>query len=356
MKADELILTKEEFVADMLSALYNHRERHPLMQIWDVIKFVFQGMLGVGHLLADRDAVQRYIAMEMDGQVCAKEEPLIEVISPAWSRLNLRGAVAERLSPTVIANMMIASESCMDFSRSDVARVCESFAKELALPFGPKDARQILEESWLPSHSELYRAAYHPAYRVIASDWEALTPAICTISKSMATGKRVLVTVDGPCASGKTTMAGKLAKAFDASVLHTDDFVVPHTRKTPERLSVPGGNCDWERLVREALAPWKKGERPRYQRYDCHTDCLLAPETLDAERVVILEGSYCNLPAIVEYADVQLFLNASEDVRMERLRMRESPQSLQRFHERWIPLEKAYFQTYGLPDRNCLIL
>ena len=79
-------------------------------------------------------------------------------------------------------------------------------------------------------------------------------------------GRRVLITLDGPCASGKTTLAGRLAKALHAAVLHTDHFVVPHERKTAERLRVPGGNCDWERLTSEVLIPWKGGRAGTFRR------------------------------------------------------------------------------------------
>ena len=70
--------------------------------------------------------------------------------------------------------------------------------------------------------------------------------------------KPLLITIDGPCASGKTTLARKLSAALNCDVLHMDDFVVPHTRKTEERLSIPGGNCDWERLTRTCL---RRGNR-----------------------------------------------------------------------------------------------
>ena len=40
--------------------------------------------------------------------------------------------------------------------------------------------------------------------------------------------------------------------------------------------------------------------------------------------------------------------------RLERLRRRESAESLQRFFDRWIPLEDAYFSAYGLPDESCI--
>jgi len=186
------------------------------------------------------------------------------------------------------------------------------------------------------------------------AEWIPLLPALCAAAEKMQSGKHVLITLDGPCASGKTTIARKLAEVLEADVLHTDDFVVPHAQKTPERLSVPGGNCDWERLTAEVLAPWKNGERPAYRRYDWNLDGLLPSETPESENAIILEGSYCNLPAIRAYADVRLFLVTSEEIRMERLRERESPESLKRFFERWIPLENAYFEAYHLPDEGII--
>ena len=165
-----------------------------------------------------------------------------------------------------------------------------------------------------------------------------------------------LVTIDGPCASGKTTLARKLALELNAAVIHTDDFVVPHARKTAERLAIPGGNCDAERLMKEVILPWKEGKPVQFRRYDCKHDALLQPETLSDCSVLILEGSYSNLPAIREKADARIFLNVAWAIREERLKERETAESMKRFRERWIPLENAYFEAYGLPDSGCLIL
>ncbi len=167
---------------------------------------------------------------------------------------------------------------------------------------------------------------------------------------------RMLVTLDGPCAGGKTTLAALLAGELGAAVVHTDDFVVPHAQKTAERLALPGGNCDVERLTAEVALPWKQGGPVRFQRYDFMADRLCPPEELPPADVLILEGSYCNLPAIRRLADVRLFLQADWPTRLARLQRRESPESLRRFEERWIPLENAYFQYYGLPDAGCLVL
>ncbi len=168
-------------------------------------------------------------------------------------------------------------------------------------------------------------------------------------------GQRILITLDGPCASGKTTAAEALAKALGASVLHTDDFVVPHAQKTPVRLAVPGGNCYWERLS-QVISQWKAGLSPAYQRYDCRHDCFLPPENLASDRILILEGSYCNLPGLRKYADLRLFMDTPEPERLERLRRREPPDSLRMFFSKWIPLENAYFAAYGLPDEQCVVI
>ena len=166
----------------------------------------------------------------------------------------------------------------------------------------------------------------------------------------------MLITLDGPCASGKTTLAGELAAAFGAAVIHTDDFVIPHAQKTRERLAVPGGNCDVERLVREVVAPFKAGDPVRYRRYDCMADCLQPEEELPFAPCLILEGCYCNLPAIRAYADARLFLDAPWEIRERRLLERESAASMQRFLDRWIPLENAYFEAYHLPDAQCRVI
>lgn len=168
--------------------------------------------------------------------------------------------------------------------------------------------------------------------------------------------ERPLVTVDGPCASGKTTFASVLAGILDAAVVHTDDYVVPHAMKTRERLALPGGNCDAERLMREVVAPWRGGLPVLVSRYDCRADQLFPAEPLPECSVLVLEGSYSNLPPIREAADVRFFLDIPPEIREARLLERESPESLRMFRERWIPLENAYFAAFGLPDAGCVVI
>ena len=164
------------------------------------------------------------------------------------------------------------------------------------------------------------------------------------------------ITIDGPCASGKTTLAAQLAEVLPAAVVHTDDYVVPYALKTADRLAVPGGNCDAERLVREVVIPWKQRRPVHIRRYDCKEDLLLPEESLPEKDVLILEGSYCNLPEIRQEADLRIFLDISREEQRARLLRRETPESLKRFDDRWLPLEEAYFSAYRLPDDGCIVI
>lgn len=164
------------------------------------------------------------------------------------------------------------------------------------------------------------------------------------------------VTIDGPCASGKTTLAARLAEMISAAVVHTDDYVVPHAQKTANRLAVPGGNCDADRLLREVILSWKQHLPVRMRRYDCKTDLFLPEETLPNREILILEGSYSNLPEIRQQADVRIFLDITRETQEARLQQRETPESLKRFRDRWIPLEDAYFEAYRLPDEGCIVI
>lgn len=340
----------EAFERDLLSRLREQYLLRPAMQPQDAVKFVFQGLLGVGHLLASRKAVTAYITREMDSAEADASEDLCEKLSPGWCRLNLRRAKAEGLGPDAIAGLMLTSRAGGNFTRKDVLEVCEKLSSEDGKPFDRRELASVLDENRLPSHSEAYREAYCPAYRVISADWLPYLNAVLRINGALSGRERLTVTIDGPCASGKTTLAEKLAEVFGAAVIHTDDFVIPHAMKTPAHLAIPGGNCDADRLADEVLAPWMRGEAVRYRKYDCASDRLLPEETLPDSRMLIIEGCYCNLPRISRCAEVRLFLDTPLEEREQRLAVRETAPSLNMFYEKWIPLENAYFEAFGLPD------
>ena len=116
-------MTKEQYTERMECALREHRKRCSGVQPKDIVKFIYQGFLGMGHLLDDPDLVEKRIREELRQERPSREEDLTEVLSLAWCRLNLRRAMSEGLSARTISGMMCLSGSLTDYTMEDVIRM-----------------------------------------------------------------------------------------------------------------------------------------------------------------------------------------------------------------------------------------
>ena len=168
-----------------------------------------------------------------------------------------------------------------------------------------------------------------------------------------------LCVIDGYCGAGKTTLAAELAAYYGgAAVIHMDDFFLPYDMRTPERLGTPGGNVHHERFLAEVVAGLQTGQTFSYQRFDCATGNFAAKQC-DNTPVRIVEGSYSLHPALQQawqqLGAVTVFLSVDEEEQLRRI-ARRAPEKLQAFVDRWIPLEKNYFQAYDIKARAQLAL
>ena len=164
-----------------------------------------------------------------------------------------------------------------------------------------------------------------------------------------------LCVIDGYCGAGKTTLAAELSAYYGgAAVIHMDDFFLPYDMRTPERLGTPGGNVHHERFLTEVVAGLQTGQTFSYQRFDCATGTLTAKQC-DNTPVRIVEGSYSLHPALQQLGAVTVFLSVDEEEQLRRI-ARRAPEKLQAFVDRWIPLEKNYFQAYDIKARAQLAL
>ena len=142
--------------------------------------------------------------------------------------------------------------------------------------------------------------------------------------------ERVFVAIDGPCTSGKTTLATVLQRHFGGNVLHMDDFFLRPEQRTPERFAEPGGNVDRERFEDEVLAPLAAGKIAQYRPWDCHTGDFAASRNVEPARLTIVEGSYSMHPALRGYYDLMICLTIDSGEQLRRLEAR-NPRMLQRF-------------------------
>lgn len=175
------------------------------------------------------------------------------------------------------------------------------------------------------------------------------------IKEKLCGSERMLVAIDGRCAAGKTTLAGKLAEELaqngGVSVLHMDHFFLRPEQRTEERLAQPGGNVDYERFLKEALLPLKRGLFFSYRPFDCQRQELAAQVSINPGRICIIEGSYSCHPALWKYYDLRIFLTVERTEQLLRIEERNGKAALKAFAEKWIPMEERYFEAFQIEKR-----
>lgn len=141
---------------------------HPSMQPRDLCKLCYQAARGGDHLLTDLAAARAYLEAEL-GSVAAEEIPLCEPISSEYVRVNLAAWKAEgRSSEELFEFFARGGGRCGDveFYLAVAERVwCQSGRSSKALSAFLKEYRW----AGCPAlhHSEEYRRAERPAYRVL---------------------------------------------------------------------------------------------------------------------------------------------------------------------------------------------
>ena len=68
----------------------------------------------------------------------------------------------------------------------------------------------------------------------------------------------------------------------------------------------------------------------------------------DSSGIVIVEGAYSLSPRFGRYYDLSVFLDIEPEEQIRRIMKRNGEEKAKVFQSRWIPLEEAYFKTYGV--------
>ena len=155
---------------------------------------------------------------------------------------------------------------------------------------------------------------------------------------------RLTAAIEGGAASGKTTLARRLAAYFSAPVIAMDDFFLPPVLRTPERFSRPGGNIHFERFNAQVAEAVRSGRPIVYEVYDCHADRVSAVREIKNAPLILVEGVYALHPRYRDIYDLRFLLRTDPRTQDSRLRAR-GAWAYQRFQDTWLPLEKAYFDT-----------
>lgn len=190
------------------------------------------------------------------------------------------------------------------------------------------------------------------------------------IEEALLSHDHLILAIDGRSASGKTTLAARLSERFNADVIHMDDFFLPLSMRTPERLAEPGGNVHYERFFSEIIEPLilasKKPFCPEndalthacpsaalpaltWKRFDCSTGSF-SPNSChtSGQPLLIIEGAYSMRPEFRATYDMSFFLTAAASLQKERIIARNGSERWRAFQEKWIPMEEKYFSYYQI--------
>ena len=158
---------------ELQKVLREHAKRYPLMQPRDAVKLIYQNEFGGGHLIRDEQACLNYLRREYADLEKDPTTPLYEDIGNGIIRVNLAALREEDLEQLGKAFIDSAAKhkGTLD-SFLNKLEVLRTLTAEGVFAFDLDALNSYLSEyeaAGYPavSHSEQYRQAYKPAYRII---------------------------------------------------------------------------------------------------------------------------------------------------------------------------------------------
>ncbi len=162
-------------MTELSYVLLEHSKKYPLMQPCDALKLCFQNEFGGGHLIKNRKTAFEFLEKEFTNVIGIPRTHLYDEIGNGIIRVNLSSseigsesltrlfdffcASSEEIHGSVVSFegklkelVEISKEGCFSFENAELLRYLSEYKKQGYPPV---------------SHSEIYRKAYFPAYRIV---------------------------------------------------------------------------------------------------------------------------------------------------------------------------------------------
>ncbi len=166
----------------VLRLIEHHQSSKRDLQVQDVYKLLYQAHFDVGYILTDTAAVVSYLLAELGSlDITIGDESLVERISTSGKmvRINLRPFKNGEFQPDLLVQLMFRSAGAVKVDTSQFYREWNEFRSLVrfeVLEFPAKEVeqwnRQVIAGKLEPvHHSEKYRQANKPAYRVVRREF-----------------------------------------------------------------------------------------------------------------------------------------------------------------------------------------
>ena len=349
----------------MKNILLEHFNRYPKMKVQDMVKLIYQNEFAGGHLIDNEEESLNRLNAEIEsikGCCYDSEGPLFEDIGNGLARLYL-DKIPGRVDTTTVNKFFVNTSNSVHGSvdsfikKINILRLC---CEEGLLPYETEEVDsflKVLSEKGYPpvSHSDEYRIAYNPAYRVVLSDYKTFFELFTGIDFLLKSKELVIVAIDGNSGAGKSYLSRLLSGIYDCNIFHMDDFFLTPGLRTAARLNEPGGNVDYVRFRHEVLNNIKNREYFTYRKYNCSKGDFDEQVKVSRRRLNIIEGCYSMHPYLINDYDLKIFLQVDKEKQKARILERNGPSMLERFMNEWIPLEDKYFNELHIPDKCDLV-
>lgn len=305
-----------------------HIKKYKYMEKQDLHKLIYQSQFGNNHLISDVDSVKNYLYEEFNS-LDDRFEDLYEHIGN-YVRINLRTYKKYNLDINYLLNAFIQTYNTKFNFPNEYDKLLNEY--------------HLIGLNFPLSHSKTYKDNYAPAYRLIHKSFlndDLIKTQVYNYIDNV--NKPVIISIEGKCASGKSTIADFIKNNFKATIIHMDDFFLPIKRKTKARLDEIGGNIDYE-LVRETLLNIKNKNISRYKVFDCSKQEYYDKEFISSG-IIILEGVYSYHKFFRDLIDKLIYIDTDYNIRVERLKARPN---FNRYINEWIPLEDRYFDSENI--------
>lgn len=152
-----------------------HAARYPAMEPTDAVKLLYQSEFGGGHLISDPARTLAYLRRELQTTLPDENVPLTEPIGGGLVRLSLSAALACGISAEQINDSFVRSAAAVKGTLPrflEKLQLLQDLCEADVFAFSPAALSDYLvayaaQGYPMVSHSETYRALYHPAYRVM---------------------------------------------------------------------------------------------------------------------------------------------------------------------------------------------
>jgi uridine kinase len=189
-------------------------------------------------------------------------------------------------------------------------------------------------------------------------------------------GSPVLVGIDGVDASGKTTLADKLAdrlKESNRQIIRAsiDGFHNPRAIRYRRGRNSPIGyyrdSFNHQLIIDELLRPLISGDlRYREATFDYRLDneVDMPSRTADSDAILLMDGVFLFRPELLGFWDIKIFLDVGFDVTIaraiERARNQEPLDSVQeivaQYESRYVPGQELYFQEAAPQEKADILI